>query len=232
MESKRSVYRRPNDKIHPNGVPHDHLPTRHLNRRHLSHPPLRHSTQSAYQHTQENRSGGTPPIAQLTQFLFAVALTSVVCACIRLSQGLNHGTKLGVAIWAVVEASTALSVACAPALRPLIFRTSYFVRDSLATPQRSVNTARRPASRKSASQSRLNENFDLGPGVHVTKSVQVTTHVPPVPPVSSGSSVESYWEAKKSRRSGSVRGDPNAMGFQAEVISGDEFETYNEKEIT
>lgn len=55
-------------------------------------------------------------------------MLSLVCSCIRLSYGINHGTKFNVAIWAVIEATTALCVASAPALRPLIFRTSYFSR--------------------------------------------------------------------------------------------------------
>ena len=55
-------------------------------------------------------------------------MLSLVCSCIRLSYGINHGTKFNVAVWAVIEATTALCVASAPALRPLIFRTSYFSR--------------------------------------------------------------------------------------------------------
>lgn len=57
-------------------------------------------------------------------------MLSLVCACIRLSYGVNRGTKFVVAVWAVIEATTALCVASAPALRPLIFRTSYFSRDT------------------------------------------------------------------------------------------------------
>jgi hypothetical protein len=57
-------------------------------------------------------------------------MLSLVCSCIRLSYGINHGTKFNVAIWAVIEATTALCVASAPALRPLIFRTSYFSRST------------------------------------------------------------------------------------------------------
>src|SRR5438552_2315092 len=57
-------------------------------------------------------------------------MLSVICSCIRLSYGINHGTKFSVAVWAVIEATTALCVASAPALRPLIFRTSYFSRDT------------------------------------------------------------------------------------------------------
>jgi len=60
------------------------------------------------------------------KFLFAVALLSVACACVRLSYGLNEGTKFDVALWAIIEATTALCVASAPALRPLIFRGAYF----------------------------------------------------------------------------------------------------------
>ena len=57
-------------------------------------------------------------------------MLSIICSCIRLSYGINHGTKFSVAVWAVIEATTALCVASAPALRPLIFRTSYFSRDT------------------------------------------------------------------------------------------------------
>jgi hypothetical protein len=71
---------------------------------------------------------------------------SLVCACIRLSYGINRGTKFIVAVWAVIEATTALCVASAPALRPLIFRTSYFSRGT--SNMLGGSAASRPMSRR------------------------------------------------------------------------------------
>ena len=152
---------------------------------------------------------------------------SVVCSCIRLSAGLLHDTKLSVALWAVVEASTALCVASAPALRPLIFRTSYFSRETSATGP--TRTARHgPGGHKSRtnrtatniSETRIGYSFEFPDAVQVTKVVQVTTtQVPP----STGSSGATFYEPSKHKHKPAIPSiDPRTLGYQAEVVGGED----------
>ena len=156
----------------------------------------------------------------------------MVCACVRLSAGLKQGSKLSVAVWGAVEASTALCVASAPALRPLIFRTSYFSRGSSRSRSHQIpqpNSTRGFTSKSrgggtNTSQNPLRDSFELNNnGVKVTKIVQVTT-VDVERGTSSGSSSESFLQldpAKHSRPNDGLEGiDPRAMGYQAEVVGG------------
>ena len=115
---------------------------------------------------------------------------SLICACIRLSYGFSRGTKFSVGIWAVIEATTALCVASAPALRPLIFQTSYFVRGTSNKHAGSANS--RPMTREMTgmrgtrvSSLPLRNNDDIQQqrilgtkirGVHVTEMENETLH--------------------------------------------------------
>jgi hypothetical protein len=156
---------------------------------------------------------------------------SMVCSCIRLSAGLKQGSKLSVAIWGLVECSTALCVASAPALRPLIFRTSYFSRGS-SNRSRSVNIRRTsPKTSKengtNASHSPLrDDSLDISGGIQVTKVVQVTTANAERTLASSKSSSDGFFDgpdmshSRQNSRQGSSGLDPHAMGFQAEVVAG------------
>jgi hypothetical protein len=166
---------------------------------------------------------------------------SLVCSCIRLSAGLKQGSKLSVAVWGVIECSTALCVASAPALRPLIFRTSYFSRGS-SNRSRSVNVRRTsPKTSKengtNASHSPLrNDSLEISGGIQVTKVVQVTTANIERGPHSSQSSSDGLFDgpdithSRQNSRNGSAgrQGtsglNPHAMGFQAEVVAGGELE--------
>jgi hypothetical protein len=49
----------------------------------------------------------------------------VICSCLRCYHGLYRGTKLGVVTYGIIEGTIALCVVSVPALRALIFRTSY-----------------------------------------------------------------------------------------------------------
>lgn len=78
----------------------------------------------------------------------------------------------------MVEATTAICVASAPALRPLVFRTSYL--SSGGTSKTRSGTSRRTRQRvdngTNVSEGRLRDSFEMQPhGVAVTKVVQVTT---------------------------------------------------------
>ena len=97
-------------------------------------------------------------------------MLSLICSCIRLSYGFHKSTKFIVAIWAVIEATTALCVASAPALRPLLFRTSYFSRETANKLGNSANS--RPMTRQmtgmsetqaSASRRPLRDGDDMQP---------------------------------------------------------------------
>jgi hypothetical protein len=164
------------------------------------------------------------------KILFAIALMSVVCSCIRLSAGLKEDTKLTVALWAVVEATTALCVASAPALRPLIFRTSYFTRNSSVSSlsrtvrgRRRTNMSQRDRTGKNASENPAGFNFDI-PGVQVKKVVQVTTTQ--IPPGSGSSGDTLLFEQTKPKHRPLVPNiDPRVLGYQAEVVAGEESET-------
>ena len=153
---------------------------------------------------------------------------SLVCACIRLSAGLRQSPKLSIAIWGAVEASTALCVASAPALRPLIFRTSYFSRGSSRSPSHQMphpNNSRghtnKSRSGTNTSQIPLRDSLELNNGVKVTKIVQVTT-IDVERGTSSQSSADSFMDsAKHSRGTDGAEGiDPRVMGYQAEVVGG------------
>jgi hypothetical protein len=62
----------------------------------------------------------------------------------RLKDEFGYNSKLSIVIWSTVEAATGLCVASAPALRPLIFRTSFLGRSASGSslPSRSANVKR------------------------------------------------------------------------------------------
>ena len=96
------------------------------------------------------------------------ALLTVVGSCMRLSAGFHDDDKWSIALWAVVESTTAICVASAPSLRPLVFRTG-FVNSTARTPHSRARTAF-PLSNGTQG----GEFYNLE-RVKITKTVKVTT---------------------------------------------------------
>ena len=69
----------------------------------------------------------------------------------------------------------------------------------------------------------MTDSFELPVPVQVTKVVQVTTTQGP--PASSGSSMDTLYDpAKHKLKVGNPGLDPRAMGYQAEIVGGDEMD--------
>jgi len=156
---------------------------------------------------------------------------SLVCSCIRLYSGIDDGTKFSVAIWGVIEATTAISVASAPALRPLIFRTSYFQR---GTSSRELSGIAKSGGRRSqqmenganGSSKDSSQALQKEHRVQVTKSVRVTTTDRDSDGISYREREDSFSEVLglskglpplPSEGSGL---DVSGLGFTAEVVAG------------
>ena len=88
----------------------------------------------------------------------------------RLSSALHGDDKWSIGLWAVVESTTAICVASAPALRPLVFRTGFINTTSRGPSSR----AERHTHGLSANGAMIGESYDLE-GVKVTTTVQVTS---------------------------------------------------------
>jgi hypothetical protein len=85
----------------------------------------------------------------------------------RLSAAFHDDDKWSIALWAVVESTTGICVASAPALRPLVFRTGFVT-------TRNPHSRDRTAFPSSSNGSRGREIYNLE-RVKITKTVQVTT---------------------------------------------------------
>lgn len=86
----------------------------------------------------------------------------------RLSAGFHDDDKWTIALWAVVESTTAICVASAPALRPLVFRTGF------VSSTRTVHSRARTAFPSSTYGTQGGDFYNLE-RVKVTKTVKVTT---------------------------------------------------------
>lgn len=156
-------------------------------------------------------------------------MLSLVCACIRLSYGINHGTKFIVAVWAVIEATTALCVASAPALRPLVFRTSYFSRctsNMLGGSAASRPMTRRPMSVMTGSASRRPLRDSVEMRQTTTQGKNNKEEISAIDLETNQSSTDSDLDDKRLSDAVEPERLPGVMRFSVDLIQGREKTLY------